>query len=335
MDSIDGHRRPEAGKRSVLLIKPGSMGDVIHALPVAAAIRQAWPDAVLTWVIDPRWAPLLDGNPAVSRTLVFPREEFRGPAGWARAARWYAGLRGARPAVAVDLQGLLRSALMANLSGAALSVGLSDAREGARFFYGRVAGTVAGEHAVLRYLRCLPPLGIAARERPEFFLPPGTPPALPEGYVALHPFARGAEKSMGAGALRAFVEEFRASSERPLVIVGAGGGRAPLPEDVIDLTGKTSLPELVAILRGARFAVSADSGPMHLAAALGVPLLGVHTWSDPRLVGPFSESAWIWQGGEIRRQDFGRPPLPQAPFAAESAREAARFVAARTAEKSR
>jgi ADP-heptose:LPS heptosyltransferase len=224
---------------------------------------------------------------------------------------------------------LLRSALMAKCSRGKIVFGLSDAREGARFFYRSLAETSPGEHAVSRYLRVLPLLGIPVPENPKFFIPQGAAPSLPEGYIVLHPFARGAGKSMEAGAVRAFVEEFQTNSKRPVVIVGVGGLPGSMPAGVTDLAGKTLLPELIGILRGARFVVSVDSGPMHLAAAAGVPLLGVHTWSDPRLVGPFSEESWIWQGGEIRRQNFEQRPLDQMPFTLESAREVARLVAGR------
>ena len=326
MDSLT--RQPPREAERLLLIKPGSMGDVIHALPVAAAIRRAWPGVELTWVVDPRWAPLIEGNPAVSRVRLFPREEFRGPRGWARALRWYPDLGGLRPDYAVDLQGLMRSALIAKFCRAKVVVGLSDAREGSRLFYRRCAHTLADEHAVLRYRRCLPLLGVP--DGCEFFIPPGKVPALPPGGIVLHPFARGAGKSMDAGAIRAFVSEFQEKSTRPIVVVGMGELPASLPAGVVDLSGKTSLAELIGVLRAARFVVSMDSGPMHLAAAISVPLLGVHTWSDPRLVGPFSKEAWIWQGGEIRLQDFGKPPLAEKPFTRESAREIARFVAGQT-----
>ncbi len=315
------------GSRRVLLIKPGSMGDVIHALPVASAIRQAWPESELTWIVDPRWAPLLSGNPVVSATKHFPREDFRGAGGWARALRWYAGLRGLKPDVVVDLQGLLRSALMAGCSGGKTIVGLADAREGGRFFYSRSAATVPVEHAVRRYLRVLPMLGIDVPEACAFPLPAGEPPSLPDGFVVLHPFARGAGKSLGAEAIRGFVSGFRSRSSACLVIVGRGEVPAGLPDGVVDLCGKTPLEGLVGILRAARFVVSVDSGPMHLAAAVGTPLLGIHTWSDPRLVGPFSEEDWIWQGGEIRRQNFTREPLVQREFTPDSAAAVARFAA--------
>ena len=136
---------------------------------------------------------------------------------------------------------------------------------------------------------------------------------------------------MDAAAIRAFIVEFQSHSKRPIVLVGVGELPNSLPDGVIDLTGKTSLSGLIGVLRGARFVVSVDSGPMHLAAAIGVPLLGVHTWSDPRLVGPYGEEAWIWQGGEIRRQNPLTPPAAEKPFTPEAASETARFVAGQTA----
>ncbi|MBE2203117.1 MAG: glycosyltransferase family 9 protein [Chthoniobacterales bacterium] len=326
MDSKDGCPADAAASPSLLLIKPGSMGDVLHALPVASAIHRAWPEGRLTWVVDPRWAPLLQGNPAVSRILPFPRQDFRGPLGWGRAARWYATLAGLCPDFVVDLQGLLRSGLMAKCSRGKKVIGLSDAREGGGLFYHEAARTPGGEHAVLRYLRCLPLLGIPVPDCPDFYLPVGDAPTLGRDFVVLHPFARGAGKSLDAEAIRAFVGEFQAGSKYPVVVVGAG--KVPrLPGSVVDLSGRTTLPELIGILRAARFVVSVDSGPMHLAAALGVPLLGIHTWSDPRLVGPFGDTAWIWQGGGIRLQDIGQPPLDEKPFTQADARECARFVA--------
>jgi ADP-heptose:LPS heptosyltransferase len=93
------------------------------------------------------------------------------------------------------------------------------------------------------------------------------------------------------------------------------------------LLGKTSLLELISLLRGASFVVSVDSGPMHLAAALEVPLLSIHTWSDPRLVGPYSENAWIWQGGEIRRQNLDAAPLPERAFTSADAAAIGEFAA--------
>jgi len=303
------------------------MGDVIHALPVASSIHNAWPDTKITWIVDPRWEPLLRGNPAIDRLHLFPREDFRGLAGFFRSIPWYRNLRALEPAMALDLQCLLRSGIMAACSGAKTVFGLDDAREGAGFFYTNKIRVQREEHAVRRYLRAIPALGIDPSTPWQWNLPAGDPcsafaPTTP--YIVLHPFSRGAGKSMDAAAIRAFVKAFQNKCQ--VLLVGAGSSGEDF--GVVNLLGKTSLLELIGLLRGAKFVVSVDSGPMHLAAALDVPLLSIHTWSDPRLVGPYSETAWIWQGGEIRRQNLGAAPLPERPFTEVDAAAIGEFVGA-------
>jgi ADP-heptose:LPS heptosyltransferase len=288
---------------SLLLIKPGSFGDVIHALPCAAAIRQAAPKIRLTWLVDERWQSLLAGNPHIDETIIFPRQRFRGLGGKLASIPWAFGLRRLQPDVALDLQGLLRSGLMARLSGAKRIVGLSDAREGARFFHSEITTVVPGEHAVRRYLRSLEKIGIPSPANPEFWLPAGDKPSkikVDAPYVLLHPFARGEGKSLSAAQVTTLCRALQ-----PLPVVVAGMGESPdLPENAVNTLNRTSISELIWLIRAARFVISVDSGPMHIAAAVQTPLLSIHTWSDPRLVGPFNESAWIWQGGEIRPQNL-------------------------------
>lgn len=306
-------KRPETlnlGPETILIIKPGSFGDVIHALPCAAALKKLRPHTRITWLVDERWEPLLTDNPVIDKTIVFPREQFRGPAGALRALAWIRRLCPLRPDVALDLQGLLRSALMARFSQARHITGLADAREGARWFYDAVSPVLPGEHSVLRCLRSLETLGLPPAGPPEFPLPAGS---LPDGtptntpFVVLHPFARGKGKSLPPAQVAAFCHALA-----PLSVVLAGQGRPPasLPPNTIDLLNRTRIGEMIGLLRAAAFVVSVDSGPMHIAAALHPRLLSIHTWSDPRLVGPYNEQAWIWQGGEIRRQNFGGKPLP-------------------------
>ncbi len=271
------------------------------------------PQARLSWVIDPRWEPVLAGNPAITARVPFDRAKYRGPAGLLRAARWLASLRPLRPDLAIDLQCLLRSALIAKAARSRRIIGLSDAREGAGAFYDQTALVTATQHAVDRYLAVLPLLDIPIPERPEFFLGEGEPFAepLPDDFVLLHPYARGAGKSLDADAIRRLCERL---APRPVVLAGVGQSPTSLPGSVIDLTGRTTLGQLIGLLRRARAVISVDSGPMHLAAAVGAPLLSIHTWSDPRRVGPYSETAWIWQGGELRRQRLGGEIWPEQPI---------------------
>jgi heptosyltransferase-1 len=304
-------RRAPESLNSLLFIKPGSFGDVIHALPCAAGIKRAFPNTRLTWLVDERWQPLLAGNPHIDETVIFPRQRFRGLGGKLASIPWAFGLRKIQPDVALDLQGLLRSGLMARLSGARRIIGLSDAREGARFFHSEIIPVEAGEHAVLRYLRSLELLGCPPVANPEFWLPAGERPAqvdVREPYVLLHPFARGEGKSLTDAQVAALCRALQPSN----VIVAGMGEASGLPENAVNALHRTSIREMIWLIRQARFVISVDSGPMHIAAATETPLLSIHTWSDPRLVGPFAETAWIWQGGEIRRQNLTASSLPPA-----------------------
>jgi heptosyltransferase-1 len=262
--------------------------------------------------VDERWRPLLTDNPVIDRTVVFPRESFRGLAGTVRSIPWALGLSAIRPDVALDLQGLLRSALMARLSRAAQTVGLSDAREGAGWLYHEVATVGRNEHAVHRYLRILENLGLPRVEKPAFPLPPGTPlnTPLPERpFIVVHPFARGEGKSL---TLEHVIEFCNAVRPETVIVAGIGTIQRQLPDNAINLLNQTTIRQIIWLLGTAEFVVSVDSGPMHIAAALNPRMLSIHTWSDPRLVGPFSDEAWIWQGGEIRRQQIEASSLPPA-----------------------
>ena len=293
-----------------LIIKPGSLGDVIHSLPVAAAIKAARPEASLGWVIDDRWAPLLKGNPDIDKVAVFPRTQFRGLFGGLKSLPWLAGLKEMQAEQCLDLQGLLRSGIMTRMSRSKKIQGLSDAREGASLFYTSVTSINAAAHAVDRYLAILSPLGFKRPETLSFPLPEGEfPKGTPsEPFIVLHPYSRGEGKSLSSDVIRAFCE---ACAPTRVVLAGIGQSPVNLPANVSDLTGKTCLTEMVCLLRRATFVVSVDSGPMHIAAAVNRNLLSIHTWSDPRQVGPYAPEAWIWQGGSLRRQEIHASELPQ------------------------
>lgn len=294
--------RPRETRDDILLIKPGSMGDIVHALPVAHALKSANPASRLTWIIDSRWAPLIQNVPCVDKIIEFPRTRFRGIAGWARAVQWFQSLASLNPDMAVDLQGLMRSALMTRFSRPKHSIGLSDAREGAARLVQETADVSGIRHAVDRYLAVLPLCGIPIPASPVFPLPQGdVPVGFPEGAVVIHPFARGQGKSLSDQSITELCEALAPLS---VVICGQGSCPSKLPPQVTDFTNKTTLLELIGLLRGASAVISVDSGPMHLAAAIGKPLLSIHTWSDPRKVGPYSNAAWVWQGGGIRPQSL-------------------------------
>ena len=284
----------------ILIIKPSSLGDVVHTLPAVAAIRDANSDAEITWVINPEWAPLLRGNRDIDHVHLFPRGEFRGFGAPARLLPWIRETRQLRPDVALDFQGLFRSALIARISGAKAILGMSDAREGSRLFYTQVARVDRREHAVNRYFKLAESFGAALRDL-RFAIPTGDQPprfdAFP-GFVVLHPYARGRNKSIGANVILEFC---RALAPARVVVVGKSGRRFPAPENCVDLTNQTTLLQLVWLLRAAAFVVSVDSGPMHVAAAVTTNLVSIHTWTNPRRVGPYNDAATIWKNGKLFR----------------------------------
>lgn len=280
-------------------MKPSSLGDIVHTLPAVALIRRANPKARITWLVNPEWAPLLRGNADIDHVHLFPRGEFRGLTGFVRLLPWLRRTRRLRPEAALDFQGLLRSALIARVSGARRVFGLSDAREGARWLYHKRAQVDRRSHAVERYLRLAETFG-ATIERPlQFRLPSGDP--TPHGddlppFVLLHPFARGRKKSMGDNAIKALC---RALAPTPIILVGQINRLFRTPENCINLLNQTTLLQLVWLIRRALFTVTVDSGPMHIAAALSSRLVSIHTWSDPRLVGPYNPDATVWKAGEL------------------------------------
>lgn len=287
----------------LLFIKPSSMGDVIHALPVVAALHEAWPETEIHWLIQPAWRDLVEGHPGVTQLIFFPRENFRGLKGGMRSLLWARTLRCSKPDLAIDLQGLLRSALMARCSGAKKIIGLSNAREGASLFYDAVAQVKKKEHAVNQLLAILDLLGITRPIKPQFILPQGNLPAdflVPQPFVILHPYARGSGKNLTQEQVIAFSKSLK---NIPVVLVGKGKRMTDLPANVLDWSHQTTLLELIAIFRKATFIVSSDSGPMHLAAALQpTKTLAIHRWSDPLRVGPWFQESWVWKNGVMQKR---------------------------------
>lgn len=311
---------------SIFVIKPSSLGDVVHALPAVALLKRHWPRARLRWLVNPEWAPLLEGNPHVDEVVIFPRGEFRGLAGWAKIPSWAKAMAARKADLVLDFQGLLRSALISRLCRAGEVVGLSDAREGARFFYDRVTDVRGVQHAVDRYLRLVAEVGAPVTSPLEWPLPTGSAPAgfaITEPFVLLHPFSRGAGKSLTTAQVREFCVEL---APRRIVIAGRAEERlGPMP-NVTDLLNRTSLAELAWLIRRSAFVVSVDSGPMHIAAALTPELLSIHTWSDPAKVGPHRADAWVWSQGSIFRVRELNDPAARRLCG--NIREAAAFVAA-------
>jgi heptosyltransferase-1 len=264
------------------------MGDIIHALPAVASLKLAHPDCRLTWLVEPKWAPLLDGNPFVDRVLFLYRESLAG-----LLASWR-DLSAIRADYAVDFQGLLKSALAASAARPERLYGFDPAqireRSAAIFYTNRIFAHSA--HMVNRNLELAAALPGAAQPigPASFPLPPGTPEGdLPSGdFVLASPLAGWAAKQWPLDHYRALAARLLAECGIPLVLNVPPA--APLHQVEPARVNHSGLAGLIHATRRAAAVVGVDSGPLHLAAALSKPGVAIFGPTDPARNGPYGNS---------------------------------------------
>jgi lipopolysaccharide heptosyltransferase I len=294
--------------RRIALLKPSALGDIIHALPVLSALRPRFPAAHITWVVNRIYEPLLRKHPDLDATLAFDRGAARG--GWyastVAALRFARQLRAGRFDLVIDLQGLFRTGLMTAATGAARRVGLSSAREGATRFYTDGVPDDFSTHAVDRYWRVATALG--AGDGPKRFTVPLDPAARvwadrhlagrPRPWLVLGVGARWLTKRWPTDHFAALANAAQRRFGGTAVFIGApdeailaGRTAARLAGPWLDLSGRTTLPQLAAVLARADVVLANDTGPLHLAAALGRPVVAPYTCTDVRRHGPYGAQA--------------------------------------------
>jgi lipopolysaccharide heptosyltransferase II len=293
----------EIEPRRVAIIKPSALGDIVHALPVLSAVRNRFPIARLTWVVNRAYESLLRGHPDLDATLPFDRGGMTEPLAALRFAR---RLRAERFDLVIDLQCLFRTGLMVIVTGAARRVGLSTAREGAAHFYTDVVPDEWESHAVDRYWRIATALG--AGDGPKRFHVALDPLAvewasrqlgqLPRPWLVVGVGARWLTKRWPPQHFAALVNAAHRRFGGTAVFIGTPD-EAPLSAQTaalldgpsLDLSGRTTLPQLTAVLAAADVVLANDTGPLHLAAALGRPVVAPYTCTDPRRHGPYTSMA--------------------------------------------
>lgn len=273
--------------KRVLIVKLSSLGDLIHALPTIHGLRVGLP-ASITWLVNAAYAPLLRYATDVDEVIPFDRQRpLRGL--WGVVSE----LRRREFDFVIDLTGLFKSALISRLARARLRVGPSYAREFSWLFYQRQAGSSdLNRHAVERYLDVVRALGVDERDRafPLAFPPSSLAVDGSRPVVVLVPNARWPTKLWPASSFADVADRLCRDGVR-VVVVGAEipshGDPLVGTEGVVDLRGRTSLAELGAVLQGAALVIANDTGPMHLAAALGRKVISLMGPTDPRRTGPY------------------------------------------------
>jgi ADP-heptose:LPS heptosyltransferase len=281
----------------VLIIKPSSLGDIVHGLQVAQSLRAQWPGVEIDWVAAKAFAPLVQNCTVVNKVLVFDRQ------GSVPAfTRLIGEIRGEKYDWALDMQGLARSALMLAAAKATRKAGRADAREGARLLYPlKPALPDAGRHAhaldiLLQFLPLLDKKAELVDEALEFY--PAENSELPHHLltrkpIVLFPDSRRPKKEW-PGFYKLTVRLFEERPDQHIVWAGSSGPEPDLdwPEArFTNLIGRTPLADLPAIIESAGLVVCNDSGPMHLAAALKRPIVALFGPTDDGRFGPYPLSS--------------------------------------------
>jgi heptosyltransferase-1 len=280
---------PRSGGR-LLVVRLGAMGDIVHALPAVASLKHGFPGWQVTWVVEPRWAPLLEANPFVDRVVPLDR---RTGAGLARAWR---ELREQRFDFAVDFQGLVKSALVACAARTERIYGFdrSLVREplAALFYSDKVAARSA--HRVDRNLELAAGAG-ASIALHSFPLPPGRAEGvLPAGaFVLASPLSGWRAKQWPLDYYARLAERLRREAGVPLVLNGPPGEREALAGVADTMLHLSSIEGLIDATRRAAAVVGVDSGPLHVAAALGRPGVAIFGPTDPAQTGPYGGSITV------------------------------------------
>ena len=309
--------------KRILIVRLSSLGDVVHTLPAATTLRQAFPDATIGWLVEERWAELLctlrtprSGPRSPQRPLVDAvhtvnlkrwRSSLLESQTWERIAAGLSDLRAAHYEVAIDLQGAMRSAIVARWSNAQILYGAANPRENpASLWYTRKVATHA-THVVEQYCEIVEALIGRHTEIPDAVLP-CDPLAeervlqrLKDGgirdFVILNPGAGWGAKQWPASR---YGEVSRSLAQQGIrSIINFGPREEKLAKDSEAASGGTaaamtfSISELIALTRHARLFIGGDTGPMHLAAALHVPVVALFGPTDPARNGPFATRSLV------------------------------------------
>lgn len=305
----------------ILICRLSAIGDCILTMPLASALRRQFPEAFIAWAVQGASAPLVEEHPAVDLAIRVSKQELRSPLGlWRLRQR----LREQRFDLAIDPQGLTKSALVSWLSGAPRRIGFARpvGREVSPWLQTEIVHSRQA-HVVDRYLELARPLGIEA-PKAEFRFPTSAAAVsklapfldqslLQRGFAVINPGA-GWDSKLWPAERYAEVAAYLALNHRlPSVVVWAGSREKAWGEEIVAraqrhaiLAPQTTLLELGELLRRAKLFVGSDTGPLHMAAAVGVSCVGIYGPTRPEDCGPYGSGhravQAFYQSGSARQR---------------------------------
>jgi len=289
--------------RKILIIKPSAMGDLIQVLPALSALRKTYPNSEIYWMVRNEFAPLVKGHPDLADVILFDRK-FLGKA-WKNLKALKAiftlisELRKHKFDLVLDFQGLFRTAGLSFLSGCKKRFGPAKAREFGHIFYtNRVKQDQSTIHLVDYYLKIASAAGCNV-DKVEFKLDQPIPRPQVAGltdkdYAVFVPGSAHADKCWPTEKFAQLAEEITEKYGYSIVVVGtkpesvlAEQIQSKTKTPIINLAGETDIPMLVEVLRNAKLVISNDTGPGHIAAAFGKPMVMIFGRSNPTRVEPY------------------------------------------------
>lgn len=297
--------------QKLLVIRLSSLGDVVHALPAVAALGRAHPQAEITWAIESKYACLLAGNPFVRRVIELDtlgwRRRLAAPATWREIARCVRTLRADAFDAVIDFQGLVKTGFISWLCRSPRRIGFAQYRHrevGAGLFYTECVEPPVAGHVVEEYLALVMRLGVQTQRPWQFPLPCSASiqqeveAALAKAgvgdYILVSPGGGWVAKRWPPTKYAELAARLEATLPWSVVLTGSGAEGKEIQE-IIRRSGArraryvpTTLLQFIALARRAKLFIGGDTGPMHVAAALGTPIVAICGPTDPARNGPFS-----------------------------------------------
>jgi len=294
------------GNGKILIIKPSSLGDIVHSLPFLDTLKENFPSIKIQWIVARGFEELLNEHPLVEKVIVINKDKWKSIKNIKSTIKEFFSLKEKLKKeqydIAVDLQGLLRSGIITMLSKAKIRIGFKEAREFSTIFYNKKISAPIEKHAVFRYIEVAKELGCTINEM-KFPLPkPKEPEWLRKlkDFVVIIPSARWQSKNWP---IPYFVELIKMLPYSFLVV----GSKSEVNEALkieeysegkaISVAGKTTLRELIAIFNKSLFVITPDTGTMHLATACGKKVVALFGPTSPQRTGPFGEGHLVIKSG--------------------------------------
>lgn len=290
------------GLEKILIVKPSSLGDIVQSLPFLSVVKENFPHIKIHWLVAKEYEDLLKGHSLIQKVITINKNKWKKIKKLSDTIKelhnLYKSMKEEKYQVTIDLQGLLRSGIIAMLSGAQIKVGFRESRELSSIFYNKKVSASINNHAVFRYLEIAKNLGckinginfpLPDEETPEFL-------KNFENYIVIIPSARWQSKNWP---LPYYVELVKMLPYSCIII-----GSKKDEEDAMKIekysegkaksfAGKTTLRQLIAVFKRCLFVISPDTGTMHLAVASGKKVVAIFGPTSPLRTGPFGEGHLI------------------------------------------